>query len=172
MTKNAMNFFEIPTLDLERAVAFYQKVFNCEFKMGTVGESRIAMFAVDGLTGALLQNKARQPQSNGTVVYLDAGGDIDGCISRIAQAGGKVVVGKTDLGRPGYVALFNDTEGNTVGIHTPKRVARSAQDRDEISMEELDNVAGGILGSSTSNTSDMFISGFEDSRSGGIYVGW
>jgi predicted enzyme related to lactoylglutathione lyase len=171
MTKNAMNFFEIPTLELERAVAFYQQVFNCQFRMGTVGESRIAMFAVDGMTGALVQDKARRPQNNGTVVYLDAGGDIDGCISRIARAGGKMVAGKTDLGRPGHVARFQDTEGNIVGIHTPKPAARSARDNDELDLEALDNVAGGVLGS-VYKTDVQWSSGFEDSSSTGIYVGW
>jgi predicted enzyme related to lactoylglutathione lyase len=172
MTKNAMNFFEIPTLDLDRAVAFYQKVFNCQFRMGTLGETKIAMFVVDGITGALVQDKARQPQNNGTVVYLDAGGDIDGCISRIREAGGKMVVGRKDLGRPGYIALFHDTEGNIVGIHTPKPASRSAQPTDELDLEQLDNVSGGILGSTPAAYSDLFISGFEDSSSGGMYFGW
>ena len=167
MTKNALNFFEIPTHDLERAVAFYQTVFNCQFRMGTSGESRLAMFVVDGMTGALLHHESRKPQHNGTVVYLDAGGDFDGCISRIAQAGGKVVVGKTDLGRPGYVALFHDTEGNVVGIHTPKPASRSAQD--ELNLEDLESVTGGILGS-TVGSSVGWASGFDEPR--GPYFGW
>ena len=35
-------------------------------------------------------------------------------------AGGKVVMPKTDIGPPGFIALVRDTEGNVVGLHSER----------------------------------------------------
>ena len=52
------------------------------------------------------------------MIYLDAGASIDAVIQRIAPAGGKVYVPKTQLPDDiGYMAHFVDTEGNLIGLH-------------------------------------------------------
>ncbi len=59
----------------------------------------------------------RRPTTDGAIVYLRAKGGIDGCIERATRAGGKVVLPKTGIGDPGYIAIVADTEGNHVGLH-------------------------------------------------------
>ena len=40
-------------------------------------------------------------------------------LARVVTAGGSIVVPKTDIGEGfGYFALFIDTEGNRVGLHS------------------------------------------------------
>ena len=53
-------------------------------------------------------------------MYLDAP-DLDATLARVAKAGGKVLLGKTEIGDPGALAIVQDTEGNHVGLHAPKR---------------------------------------------------
>jgi len=59
-----------------------------------------------------------EPSSAGTRVYLDASPSIDAALSRVADAGGKVVTRKTALPPGlGYWAHISDSEGNVVGLH-------------------------------------------------------
>ena len=39
-------------------------------------------------------------------------------LDRVEGAGGKVVMPKTSIGENGFMALFLDTEGNKVGLHS------------------------------------------------------
>ena len=57
------------------------------------------------------------PAAAGVVVYLSAGTDIRGAVSRVVKAGGRVMMPVTDIGDPGFIALIQDTEGNVVGLH-------------------------------------------------------
>jgi predicted enzyme related to lactoylglutathione lyase len=51
-------------------------------------------------------------------VYLDVSPSIDAALSRVADAGGKVVTRKTALPPGmGFWAHVADTEGNVVGLH-------------------------------------------------------
>lgn len=60
-----------------------------------------------------------QPRDNGTQVYLNAGHDLAPILVRIEAAGGKVVLPKTEITPEiGYMALFVDSEGNRVGLHS------------------------------------------------------
>jgi hypothetical protein len=55
------------------------------------------------------------------VVYLNAGEDVNESLERVEPAGGKIVVPKTKItDEYGYFALFQDTEGNLVGLHSMK----------------------------------------------------
>ena len=73
-----------------------------------------------GVGGALIAGEHYQPSRQGAVVYLNAGNNIDGPLSRIEAAGGKIVMEKTFLGEKiGHIAMFIDTEGNRIGIHSP-----------------------------------------------------
>ncbi len=56
---------------------------------------------------------------SGFVLYLNGGSDLSTVLSKVEEAGGKVVMPKTDLGGEiGHIAKFIDTEGNCVGSHS------------------------------------------------------
>ena len=74
----------------------------------------------DGAGGALTLSPQRQPNENGTLVYLNANGILDAVLARLGGAGGDVVLPKTDIGDPGFIAIFRDTEGNVVGLHAER----------------------------------------------------
>jgi predicted enzyme related to lactoylglutathione lyase len=119
---NALTWFEIPTLDLNRAVQFYETVLGVHLKREVFGGVPHAMFPAgqSDAGGALIQDGHRKPSSEGTRIYLDAGGKLDACVDRVRGAGGMLLMPKTDIGDPGFIAVFRDTEGNSVALHSPR----------------------------------------------------
>lgn len=55
----------------------------------------------------------------GAILYFD-GPQIDPVISRALAAGGKVLYPKNNIGKAGYVAEFEDSEGNRIALSAPR----------------------------------------------------
>lgn len=116
--KNAINWFELPVQDLARAQNFYETVLGAPLRPETFAGLSMAIFPfTGGVGGALVKGELFRPSPDGAVVYLDTGAGLDGCLERVARAGGKVVMPRTDIGEPGFIAMVVDTEGNRVGLH-------------------------------------------------------
>jgi predicted enzyme related to lactoylglutathione lyase len=123
MSKHAVHWFEIFVTDIDRAVRFYQTVLDVKLKRENEDQRPMAIFAsavTEGVGGALVYQKGRQPTESGVLVYLDADGKLDASLARVEGAGGAVVMPKTDIGPPGFIALVRDTEGNVVGFHSER----------------------------------------------------
>ncbi len=116
-----ISWFEIPTLNFERARHFYERVFNVELQLEETPELKMGIFPHPnpGVGGCITCGKNYQPSATGTLVYLYAGNDLALPLTRAVSLGGKVVLPKTSIGEHGYIALFHDSEGNTVGLHSP-----------------------------------------------------
>jgi predicted enzyme related to lactoylglutathione lyase len=119
MHMTAINWFEIPVTNLERAARFYETVLATTLKREVFFGVPHAVFATDGRsTGALIFDPKRKPSGDGTVLYLAANHRLDECAARVAGAGGKMIVPRTELGGAGAFVILEDTEGNQVGLHT------------------------------------------------------
>jgi len=117
---NALNWFEIPVTDLARANRFYGALLRSELREEIFNDVTMALlpYQQGGVGGALVRSDKLVPSAEGTVVYLDAGNDLDGALERVKAAGGQVVLGRTHLSDAiGAIAFFVDTEGNRVGLH-------------------------------------------------------
>lgn len=119
-----VGWFEIPTADMERAIDFYETVFNCNLDRNTMGDFDMAWFPFDdemrGAGGSLVHHEAYTPSQDGTLVYFSSE-DIDTELSRVEDAGGTVVQKKTEISPDfGYMAFFVDTEGNRIALHSRK----------------------------------------------------
>lgn len=121
--KNAISWFEIPTLNLDAAQTFYEAVLQRPMRREDMGPSQGAVFAydmqADGTGGALMMGPtAPQPGGNGTLVYLDASPSLDEALTRAQAAGGKVALPRTALPEGmGFFAHIQDLDGNRVGLH-------------------------------------------------------
>ena len=117
---SALNWFEIPATDYDRAVKFYNTVLASELQPMDMGDGPLmAMFpAEDGISGAVIKAEGYTPSADGSVIYLNAGADLSDALGRVEAAGGQVLVPKTGIGENGFFAFLLDTEGNKVGLHS------------------------------------------------------
>ena len=122
-TVNALNWFEIPVRDLNRASAFYETLLATALRRETIGASQLAVFGSDehGVGGCLMAGAtAPAPSTSGTLVYLNAGPSLDTVLARVEAAGGRISTPTVRLpGDMGCFAHITDTEGNRVGLHAP-----------------------------------------------------
>ena len=120
---NVLNWFEIPVADFSRSKSFYEKVLGIVIESMVMGSTTMGMLSSDpnAVGGALVHGEDVGPSKIGTLVYLNGGDDLAPMLARVEQAGGSVVVPKTDIGNGfGFFAHFVDTEGNKVGLHSMK----------------------------------------------------
>jgi len=113
---HAINWFEIPAKNFERAVKFYSTILGVGIE-----KSNMMGFDMGFFSGAVVAGDGYVPNDKGTVVYLNGGDDLNTVLSKVEKAGGKVAVPKTKItDEYGFFALFIDTEGNKVGLHSSK----------------------------------------------------
>jgi uncharacterized protein len=114
---------EIPVKDIERALRFYQAVFQLEPTDISTDDVRRTAVLVDntqagGAGISLDQTSNFEPSDKGTLVYLDAGTDLTDHLGRVEAAGGKIIEQKTSMGAAGFYATIRDTEGNVVALYS------------------------------------------------------
>jgi predicted enzyme related to lactoylglutathione lyase len=122
MSQHAIHWFEIFVSDFDRAVRFYETMLGIELTRANEDGRPMAIFksAKEAVGGALVRQNGREPTETGALVYLDANGKLEASLARVERAGGKIVMSKTDIGDPGFIALVRDSEGNLVGLHTER----------------------------------------------------
>lgn len=123
--KNAISWFEIPTTDINRAAAFYEKVFSIQLIPMDLPNIKMRMFPTedpnDSVGGALVDSGGYHVPSNtlGPLIYLNANPDVQIVLDKVESAGGKVVVPKTQISPEyGYMGVFIDSEGNRIAVHS------------------------------------------------------
>ena len=119
MIGNAV-WFEIPSANFERAVKFYETVFQVTLKREKIGGDLAVFPGGDGaVNGAVVSMENYTPSANGAVVYLNTGDNLSPYLDRVVAAGGELIKAKTALPPGmGHFALFSDSEGNRVGLHS------------------------------------------------------
>jgi uncharacterized protein len=125
MQKNAIDWFEIPAADFDRAVRFYEAILALRMTpLPLANGPKMAMFPVPpmegGVGGAICHHPEWYvPSKAGTLVYLNADPDLATVLARVEGAGGKVVVPKTQISEQhGFMAVFLDSEGNRMALHS------------------------------------------------------
>lgn len=125
--KNSIGWFEIYVQDMERAKAFYQGVFKCKLDPipSPIPSSGLEMWGFPsdmtayGACGALAKMDGVASGGNSVMVYFIC----EDCVEeqgRVAESGGKVLHEKFPIGEHGFIAVVEDSEGNTIGLHSCK----------------------------------------------------
>ncbi|MEP7322332.1 MAG: VOC family protein [Saprospiraceae bacterium] len=125
MHKNAINWVEIPVSDFGRAKMFYSTIYQYEMPEMMMGPQQMGFLLYDqpggGIGGAIVKGEGYVPSNHGAKVYLNAGTDLSVVLNRVENAGGKVVMPKMQITPElGHFAIFEDTEGNLISLHSPK----------------------------------------------------
>ena len=123
--KHAISWFEIPANDLARAQTFYETIFNVKLIPMDLPNIQMRMFPVDdpgnGIGGALCKTDGFHNPSatHGPLVYLNGNPDVQNVLDRVEAAGGQIIVPKTEISPEyGFMAVFIDSEGNRIGLHS------------------------------------------------------
>jgi len=119
--KTLVSIVEIPTSNFSRAVAFYQAILGITIEEIEMEGVRMGLFPNDGesVSVQLINGSEYKPSGDGTIVYLSGGKDLQKVADKIKANGGKIVVPKTEIGpEMGFYAMFTDTEGNKLGLHS------------------------------------------------------
>ena len=122
-TRNAIDWFEIPVRDLDRATSFYEALLATSIRRETIANNQLGVFSYDdsGVGGCLIAGAdVPAPSTSGTLIYLPAGPSLDAALARVESIGGRITTPKVTLpGDMGVFAHVTDTEGNRVGLHAP-----------------------------------------------------
>lgn len=114
--------FEIPADDVERAIKFYKGVFKWTMqKLGNPQDPSKDYWFFDtkdengnkGIGGGLMK---RQAPEHSVTNYITVR-SVDDYASKIEEAGGKVIMPKTEIPNMGFIIVFLDTENNMFGLY-------------------------------------------------------
>lgn len=117
---NAITWFEIPVTDIKRARAFYENLLATQLTPYP-GGAPCFIFPTqeNGVAGCIVQRAASKPAADGTIVFLNANGQLNAAAERAQAAGSKVLIPRTEIpGGFGFFAVILDSEGNHVGLHS------------------------------------------------------
>jgi predicted enzyme related to lactoylglutathione lyase len=122
---NAISWFEIPTTDINRAQRFYENIFGITMIPMDMPNIQMRMFPLDDMMtqvgGALVDSGGfhKASATDGPLIYLNANPDVQNVLDKVVAAGGSIMVPKTEISPDyGFMAVFMDTEGNRVALHS------------------------------------------------------
>lgn len=122
---NAISWFEIPATDIDRAQRFYEQIFEMKMNALDMPGMKMRTFPLDdpmkGVGGTLVDSDGfHQPSATaGPLIYLNGNPDVQIVLSRVEAAGGTITMPKTEISPEyGYMAVFLDTEGNRIALHS------------------------------------------------------
>lgn len=120
--KSHLSLFEIPVLDISRAINFYQAVLDIHIERMEMPGMEMGIFPYEDqmVSGVLMKGEGYKPSADGVTIYLNRGDNLQNTLDKVVQNGGKILVPKTaHADESGFFALFLDTEGNKLGLNAP-----------------------------------------------------
>jgi predicted enzyme related to lactoylglutathione lyase len=123
--QHAISWFEIPTNDINRAQQFYEAIFGITMIPMDMPNIQMRMFPLDDMMtqvgGALVDSGSfhKPSATDGPLIYLNANPDVQIILDKVVAAGGSIIVPKTAISPEyGFMAVFMDTEGNRMALHS------------------------------------------------------
>lgn len=120
--KNYVSWFEIPAVDFQQAVYFYNSIYGIEMEQQINEANAMAFFpANSGIGGAVIFGPGSTPSDKGPLIYLNGGKDLSNVLNKVEKAGGRIIMPKTPIGADdGFFAIFIDNQGNKLALHSAK----------------------------------------------------
>ena len=113
MADSLIAHVEIPTTNLDKSKVFYNKVLGWDFK--PFGNGYLLFNNHKGTMVGL--RKVDEVSKGESTVFHVIMPDIDSILKKAKENGGAVKRNKTVIPAMGWYALFNDPDGNTIGLY-------------------------------------------------------
>lgn len=124
--KTPIAWFEIVVKDMQKAISFYQNAFgytisqmpNCPSTENKQIEMAIFAYEEGFPSGSLVCSSCYDDHKNGpstTIIYLTVE-SISRALEKIQSLNAKVTFPCTSIGENGFIAGFEDLDGNEIGI--------------------------------------------------------
>jgi len=117
-----VSIFEIPAIDISRAINFYKEILGVEIeRLEFPGmEMGLLPYQDQMVTGVIVKEEGSEPSASGVTIYLNGGNDLQTILDKVETNGGKIIIPKTPhADESGFFAIFHDSEGNKMGLHSP-----------------------------------------------------
>ena len=114
MAHGDITHLEIPVDDIPRAKTFYGAVFNWNIEDYPGYEDYPMWQAPNQISGGALAPRSAEFSEPRSVIEVDS---IDDTLSVIEASGGRTVMPKSPIDETSWWAIFEDTEGNQLGLH-------------------------------------------------------
>jgi len=118
--KDYVSWFEIPAIDFQQAVNFYNHIYGITMEQSVTKVSAMAFFPVTkGIGGSVVAGQGYVPSDCGPLIYLNGGKDLNNVLNKVEDAGGRIVMPKTLISKEmGYFAIFIDSQGNKLALYS------------------------------------------------------
>lgn len=120
--KSFISIFEIPATEITRAVDFYQTILDINIEKMDFPEMQMGIFPYEGqmVTGVIMKAEGYKPSADGVTIYLNGGDNLQIILDKVEKNGGEIIVPKSlHADESGFYAIFLDSEGNKIGLHSP-----------------------------------------------------
>lgn len=117
-----ISIFEIPATDISRAINFYKEILGVEIEKLEFPGMEMGLFPYQDqmVTGVIMKAEGYEPSASGVTIYLNGGDNLQTILDKVKGNGGKIIIPKTlHADESGYFAIFHDSEGNKIGLHSP-----------------------------------------------------
>ena len=110
---------DIPVKDLDRAMHFYTKVLNAQFR-NRAEDAPIAVFEhrPGHVSACLFKSEHEQPSREGTIIYWSVEGRLKEAEAFVPGCGGTILRATHAIEPFGYRSVVVDSEGNRLALHS------------------------------------------------------
>ncbi|WP_205728971.1 VOC family protein [Flagellimonas onchidii] len=122
LMKSYVSIFEIPASDISRAIKFYETILAIDIEKMEFPEVEMGLLPMEDqmVVGVIMKGEGYTPSPDGVTVYLNGGNDLKVILDKVESSGGKILIPKTPhADEVGFFAIFIDSEGNKIGLHSP-----------------------------------------------------
>ncbi len=110
---------EIPVSDMEKAVVFYNAVFDWQMTIDESGPNPMAILGGDMAKTAGHLYPGKPASGNGPTIHIAVDDRLEDAAIRCRKAGG-TVLGEIITIPPGRFVYATDPDGNSIGLFEPK----------------------------------------------------
>jgi predicted enzyme related to lactoylglutathione lyase len=121
--KQNIVWFDIPSLDTDRALSFYAAVLGKQIKKEEFDGVPMGVLPTSdgGQQGDVVLVKDFKPSADGVMIYFDVSGRLKDAVAAVRANGGTVQKDIHSIGPYGFCAEVLDSEGNCIALHSPTK---------------------------------------------------